>query len=218
MVLQSKRIGRFFMIGVYDYTVIATYLSLLLGLGGLYSAARFEPLDAMLCLMLAGLLDAFDGRIARTKKDRTEQAKRFGIQIDSLNDLVCFGVLPAAIGWSMDCDRLWFLATMSFFALCALIRLAYFNVMEEERQDKTNELRHFYLGVPVTSAAFAAPFFYLLALYCRLDGAIVYAAGMFLLGVLFIAPVRVSKPRLGGVIGMAAFGLAELLALIRAML
>ena len=61
------------------------------------------------------------------KKDRTEQEKRFGIQIDSLNDLVCFGVLPAAIGWSMDCDRLWFLATMSFFALCALIRLAYFN-------------------------------------------------------------------------------------------
>lgn len=50
-----------------------------------------------------------DGRIARTKKDRTEQEKRFGIQIDSLNDLVCFGVLPAAIGWSMDCDRLWFL-------------------------------------------------------------------------------------------------------------
>ena len=41
---------------------------------------------------------------------------------------------------------------------------------------------------------------------------------MFLLGVLFIAPVRVSKPRLGGVIGMAAFGLAELLALIRVML
>lgn len=83
------------MIGVYDYTVIATYLSLLLGLGGLYSAAQNEPLDAMLCLMLAGLLDAFDGRIARTKKDRTEQEKRFGIQIDSLNDLVCFGVLPA---------------------------------------------------------------------------------------------------------------------------
>ena len=45
------------MIGVYDYTVIATYLSLLLGLGGLYSAAQNEPLDAMLCLMLAGLLD-----------------------------------------------------------------------------------------------------------------------------------------------------------------
>lgn len=153
------------MIGVYDYTVIATYLSLLLGLGGLYSAAQNEPLDAMLCLMLAGLLDAFDGRIARTKKDRTEQEKRFGIQIDSLNDLVCFGVLPAAIGWSMDCDRLWFLATMSFFALCALIRLAYFNVTEEERQDRTSENRAYYLGVPVTASAVLAPLFYLLSLH-----------------------------------------------------
>lgn len=68
MVLQSKRIGRFFMIGVYDYTVIATYLSLLLGLGGLYSAAQNEPLDAMLCLMLAGLLDAFDGASPARKR------------------------------------------------------------------------------------------------------------------------------------------------------
>ena len=85
------------MIGVYDYTVIATYLSLLLGLAGIYSAAQNAPLAAMLYLMLAGLLDAFDGRIARTKANRTDAEKRFGIQIDSLNDLVCFGVLPAAI-------------------------------------------------------------------------------------------------------------------------
>ena len=114
------------MIGVYDYTVIATYLSLLLGLAGIYSAAQNAPLAAMLYLMLAGLLDAFDGRIARTKANRTDAEKRFGIQIDSLNDLVCFGVLPAAIGWSTGCKNFWFMAAMSFFALCALIRLAYF--------------------------------------------------------------------------------------------
>ena len=197
MVLQSKRIGRFFMIGVYDYTVIATYLSLLLGLGGLYSAAQDEPLDAMLCLMLAGLLDAFDGRIARTKKDRTEQEKRFGIQIDSLNDLVCFGALPAAIGWSMDCDRLWFLATMSFFALCALIRLAYFNVTEELRQQETDECRKTYTGLPITSAALIFPFF-----FCFLDifqrAAILHGAllvVMALTGASFVMPFHIRKPR-----------------------
>ena len=106
------------MIGVYDYTVIATYLSLLLGLAGIYSAAQNASLAAMLYLMLAGLLDAFDGRIARTKANRTDAEKRFGIQIDSLNDLVCFGVLPAAIGWSTGCKNFWFMAAMSFFALC----------------------------------------------------------------------------------------------------
>ena len=214
MVLQSKRIGRFFMIGVYDYTVIATYLSLLLGLGGLYSAAQNEPLDAMLCLMLAGLLDAFDGRIARTKKDRTDAEKRFGIQIDSLNDLVCFGVLPAAIGWSTGCQRLWFLATMSFFTLCALIRLAYFNVTEEERQDKTNENRRYYLGLPVTSSAFVMPFFYLLALYAGRSAAILYAIGAFLLGVLYISPLRIKKVGLRGVALLSAVGLAEFAALV----
>lgn len=202
------------MIGVYDYTVIATYLSLLLGLAGLYSAARFEPLDAMLCLMLAGLLDAFDGHIARTKKGRTDAEKRFGIQIDSLNDLVCFGVLPAAIGWSTGCQRLWFLATMSFFTLCALIRLAYFNVTEEERQDKTNENRRYYLGLPVTSSAFVMPFFYLLALYAGRSAAILYAIGAFLLGVLYISPLRIKKVGLRGVALLSAVGLAEFAALV----
>ena len=202
------------MLGVYDYTVLATYLALLLGLNGIYAAAQSRPLPAMLCLMLAGLLDAFDGRIARTKKNRSEMEKRFGIQIDSLNDLVCFGVLPAAIGWSRGCSAPWFLATMSFFALCALIRLAYFNVTEEERQDKTNENRHYYLGLPVTSSAFAMPFFYLLALYAGKNAAVLYAIGAFLLGVLYISPLRIKKIGLRGVALLSAVGLAEFAALV----
>ena len=202
------------MIGVYDYTVIATYLSLLLGLAGIYSAAQNAPLAAMLYLMLAGLLDAFDGRIARTKANRTDAEKRFGIQIDSLNDLVCFGVLPAAIGWSTGCKHFWFMAAMSFFALCALIRLAYFNVAEEERQGKTAENRSCYLGVPATASALAAPLFYLAAQYFRLNCAAVYAPGLFLLGVLYITPLRVKKPHLGGILLLAALGLAEFVALV----
>lgn len=198
------------MIGVYDYTVIATYLSLLFGLAGIYSASRGNLFAAILFLMLAGLLDAFDGRIARTKKNRTDTEKRFGIQIDSLNDLVCFGVLPAAIGTAMGCTALWFLTTMAFFTLCALIRLAYFNVMEEERQEGTSEVRKFYLGVPVTSASFIVPAYYLLSLYGGLTDYIVYAIGLFVLGVAFIAPVRVTKLGLKGILFMGLLGIAEL--------
>ena len=198
------------MIGVYDYTVIATYLSLLFGLAGIYSASRGNLFAAILFLMLAGLLDAFDGRIARTKKNRTDTEKRFGIQIDSLNDLVCFGVLPAAIGTAMGCTAIWFLTTMAFFTLCALIRLAYFNVMEEERQEGTSEVRKFYLGVPVTSASFIVPAYYLLSLYGGLTDYIVYAIGLFVLGVAFITPVRVAKPGLKVILFMGLLGIAEL--------
>lgn len=199
------------MIGVYDYTVIATYVSLLFGLVGIYVSSHNNVPAAILCLMLAGLLDAFDGRIARTKKNRTDTEKRFGIQIDSLNDLICFGVLPAAIGVATGCEAVWFLTTMAFFTLCALIRLAYFNVMEEERQEGTSAVRKFYLGVPVTSAAFMIPAYYLLALYGGLTDYIVYAVGLFILGVAFIAPVRVTKPGLKGIAALSFLGLAEII-------
>ena len=110
------------MIGVYDYTVLATYLSLAFGVSGILAAMNGSPYSALLCLMVSGLLDAFDGRIARTKKNRTEQEKRFGIQIDSLNDVVCFGVLPGVIGASLGGGEWWLRASVLFYILAALIR------------------------------------------------------------------------------------------------
>ena len=199
------------MIGVYDYTVIATYASLFVGLCGIFAAMDGEPLFAVLALMIAGILDAFDGRIARTKKNRTEREKRFGIQIDSLNDLVCFGVLPAVIGFaSFESRSAFFLASLAFFTLAALIRLAFFNVTEEERQKTTNEVRKYYLGLPVTSAALLIPFFWILAHYLPVSDSFGYGAACFLLGVLFITPVQIKKPGLLGILVFAALGLAEL--------
>lgn len=195
------------MIGFYDYTVIATYLSLLFGLAGIYSAAADSMVRALVCLLVAGLLDAFDGRIARTKKNRTDAQKRFGIQIDSLNDVVCFGVLPAAIGVALGNGEAWLLTTMSFFALAALIRLAYFNVMEEERQSKTNEKRQYYLGVPVTASSLVAPLAQILgARFFPEQAAAVYAGMLGLLAVGFITPLHVKKPGLPAIAGMALVG------------
>ena len=84
------------MLGVYDYTVILTYLSTVsAGLGTLAAlSGEGHPYFGAFCLLFCGLCDGFDGKVARTKKDRTEYEKKFGIQIDSLSDLISFGVLP----------------------------------------------------------------------------------------------------------------------------
>ncbi len=99
------------MIGYYNYTVILTYTSLVSSLVGIFFAAGVgggepQPDYAVICLMISGLCDMFDGKIARTRS-RTESEKNFGIQIDFLCDLVCFGVLPAAIGYSIGMKS-WF--------------------------------------------------------------------------------------------------------------
>ena len=147
------------MIGFYDYTVILTYLSLLSGTTGIMLCLNGvgHPYLGMFFLLFSGLCDTFDGKVARSKKNRTEQMKKFGIQIDSLSDLVAFGVLPACIGISLlryaihipglsgfTCYILsnyqkpatyilTFVAVL--YVLAAMIRLAYFNVMEERCKD-----------------------------------------------------------------------------------
>ena len=78
------------MLGFYDYTVVLTYISLAVSVFGMTRALEGDFKVAILCLALSGLCDMFDGKIARTKKNRTEDEKKFGIQIDSLCDVVCF--------------------------------------------------------------------------------------------------------------------------------
>ena len=85
------------MLGFYDYTVVLTYISLGISIVGMTRALEGHFRVAILCLALSGLCDMFDGKVARTKKNRTEDEKRFGIQIDSLCDVVCFGVFPIMI-------------------------------------------------------------------------------------------------------------------------
>ena len=75
-------------LGIYDYTVILTYISLGISVFGISRALEGDFKVAIFCLALSGLCDMFDGKIARTKKNRTDDEKNFGIQIDSLCDVV----------------------------------------------------------------------------------------------------------------------------------
>ena len=88
------------MIGFYNYTVVLTYLSLVSASTGIFVALsdKGHPYIGIIFLLFCGLCDAFDGKVARTKKGRSSDEQKFGIQIDSLSDIIAFGVLPAAIG------------------------------------------------------------------------------------------------------------------------
>ena len=88
------------MIGFYNYTVVLTYLSLVSASTGIFVALsdKGHPYIGIIFRLFCGLCDAFDGKVARTKKGRSSDEQKFGIQIDSLSDIIAFGVLPAAIG------------------------------------------------------------------------------------------------------------------------
>lgn len=211
------------MLGYYDYTVWLTYGSLISAVLGIMESLKGEghPYVGIFYLLVCGLLDAFDGRVARTKKDRTESQKKFGIQIDSLADLAAFGVLPGCIANAMCCIKPEALrkyeiacdVIICFYVLAALIRLAYFNVMEEERQKVEAGCRKYYEGLPVTSSALIFPsvmfFHYLLPR----DLTTIFLLVMLATGIAFISKIRVPKPQLKGILIMIGIGAIEFLIL-----
>lgn len=204
------------MIGYYNYTVILTYASLISSIFGVFLAlgvdgGRAHPEYAIICLMISGLCDMFDGKVARTKKDRTEDEKQFGIQIDSLCDAVCFGVLPAIIGYSVGMKSLADIPILIIFPLCAVIRLAYFNVAEEDRQKKTDDVRKVYEGLPVTSVALILPLLY--SFHKDIGSElfpVVYGIALFLIALAFITRFKVKKPSMKTMLCFIVIGAAEL--------
>lgn len=205
------------MIGFYNYTVILTYIGLLSSVTGIFLASGVgnlppSPKYAIICLMISGLCDMFDGKIARTCKKRTEQEKQFGIQIDSLCDLVCFGILPAFIGYSVGMKSWLDIPVLILFPLCAVIRLAYFNVTEECRQKKTSEVRKVYEGLPVTSVALILPLLYSFKNDIGKDiFPIVYEIVLSLIAIAFITRFKIKKPGMKSMFIFLGIGVLELL-------
>ena len=202
------------MIGFYNYTVILTYIGMLCGFGGLVYISNGDLKMSLYMLLVAGFCDMFDGKVASTMKKRTKPAKRFGIQIDSLSDLICFGVLPAMIVFHCTGRDIIHGIIPGLYVLCALIRLAWFNVDEEERQEQQTGCREKYLGLPVTTMSLLLPLF--VGAMCKLSLPLDKIAPWFLLAgaMAFITPFRMKKPGLPGIIMMSLCGIATLVLVI----
>lgn len=195
-------------LGYYDYTVILTYCGMLFAFLGILQAINQGYWQASVCLMLAGVCDMFDGAVASTR-ERTVSEKRFGIQIDSLSDLISFGVLPGIFVYKISNQSILAGMVAALFVLCALIRLAYFNVLEEERQNQTSGKRKSYLGVPVTTIAILLPVFYILYDYRVWKSSICFQILLVVLGAGFLAPFEIKKPGFRGKICIILVGMME---------
>ena len=103
--------------------------------------------QAALAIFVAGFLDGFDGRVARLTKTQSD----FGVQMDSLADVISFGVAPAVLvyRWAlMDMGLMGKLVAVTF-AACGAIRLARFNVLSARGEGGSD----YFIGLPIPMAA-----------------------------------------------------------------
>lgn len=127
-----------------------TALALCFGLTGVRFAIAADWERAALCILIAGILDGLDGRIARLLKGQS----RFGAELDSLSDVIAFGVAPAIIVylWSLNAvpQYGWVVALMH--AICCALRLARFNA-NIDSEDQPHKSAGFMTGVPAPAGA-----------------------------------------------------------------
>ena len=127
-----------------------TALALCLGLTGVSLAVRGEWERALAAIILAGVLDGLDGRIARALRAQS----RFGAELDSLSDNIAFGTAPALILflWSLQtAPRFGWIAALSL-AVCCALRLARFNA-RLDAAEQPHKSAGFNTGVPAPAGA-----------------------------------------------------------------
>ncbi|MBB3343313.1 CDP-alcohol phosphatidyltransferase family protein [Luteimonas sp. S4-F44] len=124
------------------------------GTGAVFAAMRFlqdggvrDLLIGMALIPLAFVFDALDGRIARWRK----VASTLGRELDSLADVISFGLAPAALAYACGMQGGWDWIVLSFFVGCGVSRLARYNVTAETLADGGDKVK-FFEGTPIPSS------------------------------------------------------------------
>ena len=171
---------------ILGYGNIANYvtlLGLLLSLSSCCFALGKNIKLGVIFFIASGICDLFDGAIARIIK-RTDAEKEYGIQLDTVVDVVSFGITPVIILFSITGASWYALSIYAFYIVCALSRLAYFNTTAV-----LNSPVEYYHGLPVTYIALILP---IVLLY---PSAIASIATLALVGVLFVLNIKIPKPQ-----------------------
>lgn len=180
-------------IGVYNLANLVT----LLGLATSFVACVFAhngKFELAVCMLLAsGLCDMFDGRIARGAGSRTRKEKVFGIQIDTVCDMVSFGVTPAFIVYSFGFGEWYDILIYIVYVCCAAIRLAYFNTQAIEETPDLN--MKVFTGVPVPFSCAVLPLLVIIGklVTSTLAVNIVADCAMLAVGLAFILNIKIKK-------------------------
>ncbi len=170
-------------LGHWNGSVVLTYAGVAAAILGM---ALTNPASGFVCLVVAGVADLFDGVVAR-RFDRTAEQQAFGVQLDSLADMVGFVALPIVLALRTTGDAWWQPLVLIGYAVAAIARLAYFNVITEAPAD--------YHGLPVTYAALALPLVYLLGRAVPSVYPPVLWTALAVLASAYVVDVRIAKPR-----------------------
>lgn len=184
-------------IGYYNLANLVTLLGLVSSVVACFVSVSYagDPTKikiAVALFLFSGLCDMFDGRIARGGATRNRKQKLFGIQIDTVCDMVSFGITPVIIAYCLGFNEWYSCIVYVIYACCGAIRLAYFNTQAVEETPDLN--MKCFTGVPIPFSCMVLPI--LMLLFSFFDVSVVkifFLVLYFLTGIAFIVNVKIKK-------------------------
>jgi CDP-diacylglycerol---serine O-phosphatidyltransferase len=141
--IRSFHLADFFTLGNAACGVLAVFAVM----GYVEARTPRRLLAATALIPLALVLDVLDGRVARSRQKHSAM----GRELDSLADVISFGVAPAAIAYGAGMSGLWDVVILVYFVCCGVSRLARFNVTAEEMSATAGKVTYFE-GTPIPSS------------------------------------------------------------------
>lgn len=131
--------------GIYLLPSSITLMGMFSGFYAIVASLNADYIHASWAIVVAGVFDALDGSVARL----TKTTSRFGVELDSLSDVIAFGVAPSilAYSWSLQAFGRAGMAVVFLYMACGALRLARFNVQKDSSEKKS------FTGMPIPGAA-----------------------------------------------------------------
>ena len=173
---------------------ILTFIEIPILIMGISYCFLNQTYIAVICLILLGICDGFDGTVAR-KLRKDPSGQEYGVQLDSLADIMTCGILPVLICFSMGFNGVFDIIIYALFIICGITRLSYYNV--NNKDDKSH-----FCGLPITVSTMVIS-----CLYAVTKNEIVYMISLCILSILYVTNIKIKKPNTIIKVLMAIIGL-----------
>ena len=181
-----------YIIGYYNLANLVTLVGLSCSVLACFMISRGQYIFAMLSYGIGALCDAMDGKIARATPTMTKRERFYGVQLDSLCDVISFGAVPCFMAYMLGYNGVIDILIYMLFVICGVTRLANFNT--ESAVDTADMKPKFFTGMPIPFSQIVFP---LLLIVHVLAGGPVYwlfRIVYLLVGLAFVIRVRIPKP------------------------
>lgn len=178
------------MLGYWNKSVYITYFGAFIAVLGLLITIKTGDINYSFAgMIIAGVCDMFDGKIARSIPNRKDDEKNFGVEIDSLADVICFITVPAITLYVYGMQEVYQIILLALYVVCGIVRLAYFNVKMSDK-DKAIE---YYQGLPVPVSVVIFGLVWLMTKVWSFNYVFIYTLLVPIVGLLHISTIKIKK-------------------------